>query len=138
MKRICCLLLLLAFGVMALTACATAWTDKDIIDAAAVEIICYDNESGEISHTCMITEEREVNNLRHTFSLLAVKKTRRSEPMAGSYTIRFLDGSGNEIESLSLFFGCNVVENDGTLFKITDEMDINRHIGEVVSEYMQN
>jgi len=138
MKRIFCLLLVLVLGVLALTACATAWTDKDIMDAAAVEIICYDTESGEASDTCMITDEREVNNLCHTFSLLVVKKTRLSESTVRSYTLRFLDGSGNEIESVSLLFGCNVVENDGALFKITDEMDINRHIGEVVSEYIQD
>ena len=53
-----------------------------------------------------------------------------------SYSIRFLDEFGDTIETVNLLFGYNVVQC-GELYKITDEMDINWHIREVVLEDIQ-
>ena len=125
-------LFLLCICTLGLTACSVSWTDSEIKNSKSVEIICYSNHIGEESKVYTISDEREVGNICNTFSLLSVKKTKITEPCAMSYTIRFLDGAGKEIEAVNLLIGHNAVQSNGHLYKITDEMDINRYIKEDV------
>ena len=110
-----------------------SWTDKDIKNAKSVEINCYDIQDGSVKvvDVYTIVDEKEVNNICNTFSLLKVKKTKITKPMSLAYSISFLDGSGNAIETVIIPFGWNVIQC-GDLYKITDEMDINRYIREDV------
>ena len=125
--------------LFSLASCSVNWTDKEIKNAKSVEITCYDSHNvPKVLGVYTITDEREVNNICNTFSLLVVKNVKITEPTAISYDIRFLDSSGNEIESVSLLFGYNVVKSNGRLYKITDEMDINRYISEDVLADMQD
>ena len=115
-----------------------SWTDKDIKNAKSVEITCYDNNASSDSiEVYTIVDEKEVNNICNTFSLLKVKKTKITEPMSIAYSISFLDGSGNAIETVTIPFGWNVIQCSD-LYKITDEMDINRYIREDVLKDTQN
>ena len=68
--------LLLAFiCILALMGCSVSWTDAEIKNAKAVEIICYDNNgSSDAVEVYTITDEKAVNNICNTFSLLVVKK----------------------------------------------------------------
>lgn len=120
-----------------MTACSVSWTDQEIRNAESIEITCYDNANGDITGVYTISDEKEVNNICNTFSLLVVKKTSISEPIAMSYVIRFLDDEDKEIENVYLLHGYNVVGNNG-LFRITDEMDINRYIREDVLNKIQH
>lgn len=132
MKKILCLFLMMI--TLSFTACSASWTDKDkeIKSSASVEITCYDI-NGNVTEVRTLSDEREVNNICHTFSLLAVKRTRAKEAASKSFHIRFLDDGGNEIESITLFHGSNRIESNGKSFKITDESDINRHIEEILN-----
>ena len=116
-----------------------SWTDKDIKNAKSVEINCYDIQDGSLKvvDVYTIVDEKEVNNICNTFSLLKVKKTKITKPMSLAYSISFLDGSGNAIETVMIPFGWNVIQC-GDLYKITDEMDINRYIREDVLKDTQN
>ncbi len=115
-----------------------SWTDKEIKNAKSIEIDCYDNQGGvKVVEVYTITDEKEVNNICNTFSLLVVKKVKITEPTSMSYSIRFLDDSGNTIETVNLLFGWNVIQCGG-LYKITDEMDINRYIREDVLKDIQD
>lgn len=124
-----CLLFSLLLGM--LTACSAKWTDEDLSQAHTVEITEY-GEDYETKTTYTITDERTVNNLRHTFSLLALKRTRIQEPAEKSFHIRFL-GANGEIDHITILAGHNVVQDrHGELYRITDDMDINRHLREVL------
>ena len=131
MKKLTALFLAL-ICIFVLASCSVSWTDAEIKNAKSVEITCYDNHgSSDAVEVYTITDERSVNNICNTFSLLVVKKVKITEPTMMSYSIRFLDEAGNAIETVSLLFGYNVVQC-GELYKITDEMDINRYIEEDV------
>ena len=131
MKKLTALFLAL-ICIFVLASCSVSWTDAEIKNAKSVEITCYDNHgSSDAVEVYTITDERSVNNICNTFSLLVVKKVKITEPTMMSYSIRFLDEAGNTIETVSLLFGYNVVQC-GELYKITDEMDINRYIEEDV------
>lgn len=121
-----------------LASCSVNWTDKEIRNAKSVEITCYSSHVGEDSVVYTVSDEKEVGNICNTFSLLVVKKTKITEPTKMSYTIRFLDDAGKEIEFVNLLFGFNVVQSNGQLYKITDDMDINRYIKEDVLADIQN
>ncbi len=138
------LIVLASFCMLCFVGCSifatdVSWTDKDIKNAKSVEITCYDNQEGslEVVEVYTIVDEKEVNNICNTFSLLKVKKTKITEPMSIAYSISFLDGSGNAIETVMIPFGWNVIHR-GDLYKITDEMDINRYIREDVLKDIQN
>ena len=60
-----------------------SWTDKDIKNAKSVEITCYDNNASSDSiEVYTIVDEKEVNNICNTFSLLKVKKTKITESLS--------------------------------------------------------
>ena len=124
-----CLLFSLLLGM--LTACSAKWTDEDLSQAHTVEITEY-GEGYETKTTYTITDERTVNNLRHTFSLLELEKTRVQGHTEKSFYIRFL-GANGEIDHITILAGRNVVQDrHGELYRITDDMDINRHLREVL------
>ena len=128
------LVCMLCFVGCSIFATDVSWTDKDIKNAKSVEITCYENNASSVY---TIVDEKEVNNICNTFSLLKVKKTKITEPMSIAYSICFLDDSGNGIETVTIPFGWNVIQC-GDLYKITDEMDINRYIREDVLKDTQN
>ena len=123
------LYLLMIMALLITSSCTAQWTEMDIMRANSVEITCYSYD-GEISGVYTISEALDVKNICNTFSLLAVQKTKITKPTERSYTIRFLDIAGRCIESVSVLSGHNVIESNDQLFKIVDEMDINRHIKE--------
>ena len=137
MKRLISLILV-CICALGLTGCSVSWTDAEIKSAKSVEITCYSSHIGEDSVVYTVSDEKEVGNICNTFSLLVVKKAKITEPTEMSYTLRFLDSTGTEIESVNLLFGYNVVQCNGQLYKITDEMDINRYIREDVLADIQN
>ena len=125
-------LFLISICTFVLASCSVSWTDAEIKNAKSVEITCYDNHASNDSvEVYTIVDEKEVNNICNTFSLLKVKKTKITEPMSIAYSISFLDGSGNAIETVTIPFGWNVIQC-GELYKITYEMDINKYIEEDV------
>ena len=127
--------LILAVIMLCVSACDNrAWTDRDLTEATSVEIVCYDTTGkSDAKITYRITDAREVQNICNTFSLLALKEIRLTEPAELSYCVYFLNASGNEIESIYLLLDTNTVQTrDGKYFQITDEMDLNRHIKEDV------
>ena len=142
MKKLIALVLTLVY-MLCFVGCSifttdVSWTDKDIKNSKSVKITCYDNNaSGDSVEVYIIVDEKEVNNICNTFSLLKVKKTKITEPMSIAYSISFLDGSDNAIETVTIPFGWNVIQC-GDLYKITDEMDINRYIREDVLKDTQN
>ena len=120
--------------MLAVTGCSVSWTEEEIKHAKSVEITCYDNHgSSDAVEIYTITDEKEVNSICNTFSLLVVKKAKITEPTMMSYSVRFLDGSGNTIETVNLLYGHNVIQ-----YKITGEMDINRYIRLNVLNGLQN
>ena len=131
-------IVLIFICLFSLASCSVNWTDKEIKNAKSVEITCHSSHVGEDSVVYTVSDEKEVGNICNTFSLLVVKKTKITEPTEMSYTIRFLDDAGKEIEAVILLFGYNVVQCNGQLYKITDEMDINRYIKEDVLTDIQN
>ena len=103
---------MLGFAGCSMFTTDVSWTDKDIKNAKSVEITRYDNQDGslEVAEVYTIVDEKEVKSICNTFSLLKVKKTKITEPMSLAYSISFLDGSGNAIETVTIPFGWNVIQ----------------------------
>lgn len=68
--------------MLAVTGCSVSWTEEEIKKAKSVEITCYDNHgSSDAVEIYTITDEKEVNSICNTFSLLVVKKAKITEPI---------------------------------------------------------
>ena len=131
MKKI--FLMAMAFVLcLSVCSCSVSWTEEDIREAHTVEITWYNPESGNIQVIYTITDEKTVENLCNTFSILALKDAHIKGQTEKSYYIRFI-GNGGEIDHVSIIAGHNTLQDKhGDLYKITDEMDIERHLGEVL------
>ena len=131
MKRIISIVILLAFCIT-LCSCSSKWTDEDITKAHTVEITKYNDDEYNTKLIYTITDEKTVKNLCNTFSILELKRVKITEPTKRSFFVRFI-GNGGDIEYVFLSYGHNVIKgSDGVQYKITDEMDINRYLNEVI------
>ena len=131
MKRILSMVVVFVLCV-SVCSCSAKWTDEDITKAHTVEITKYDSEDPNIKVIYTITDAETVKNLCNTFSLLELKDAHVKETIAKSFYIRFI-GNGSEIDHITVISGRNTIQDKhGDLYNITDEMDINRHINEVV------
>lgn len=102
------------------------------METHTVEITWFDPENGNVQVIYTITDEKTVGNLCNTFSMLDLKEAHIREPIGKSYYIRFI-GNGGEIDHVSIIAGHNTLQDKrGNLYKITDEMDLERHLGEVL------
>lgn len=73
--------------MLAVTGCSVSWTEEEIKNAKSVEITCYDNHgSSDAVEIYTITDEKEVNSICNTFSLLVVKKAKITEPNDSRYS----------------------------------------------------
>ncbi|MBQ8164042.1 MAG: hypothetical protein IJZ93_06760 [Clostridia bacterium] len=132
MKKLLALALAVVALLCCLVGCSSKWTDEDITKAHTVEIIKYNNDDHNTKLIYTITDEKSVKNLCNTFSLLELKRVKITEPTKRSFYIRFI-GNGGDIEYVSLIYGHNVIiDSNGDMHKITDDMDINRHLNEVI------
>ena len=131
MKRILSMVVVFVLCI-SVCSCSAKWTDEDITKAHTVEITKYDSEDPNIKVIYTITDAETVKNLCNTFSLLELKDAHVKETIAKSFYIRFI-GNGGEIDHITVISGRNTIQDKhGDLYNITDEMDINRHINEVV------
>lgn len=132
MKKTISLVLALITLLCCLVGCSSKWTDEDITKAHTVEITKYNNDEHNTKLVYTITDEKTVKNLCNTFSLLELKRVKITEPDPHSFYIRFI-GNGGDIDYVFVKFGHNViVDSNGDMHKITDDMDINRHLNEVI------
>ena len=132
MKKLIALALVVAALLCCLVGCSSKWTDEDITKAHTVEITKYNNDEHNTKLIYTITDEKTVKNLCNTFSLLELKRVKITEPDPHSFYIRFI-GNGGDIDYVFVKFGHNViVDSNGDMHKITDDMDINRHLNEVI------
>ena len=132
MKKLLALALAVVVLLCCLVGCSSKWTDEDITKAHTVEIIKHNDDEYNTKLTYTITDEETVKNLCNTFSLLELKKVKITEPTKRSFEILFI-GNGGDIEYASFIYGHNVIQgSDGNMHKITDEMDINRYLNEVI------
>ena len=107
-------LLLKAAKALGKDAVRQGFYGQEIKNAKSVEITCYDNHgSSDAVEIYTITDEKEVNSICNTFSLLVLKKVKITKPTMMSYSVRFLDDSGNTIETVNLLYGYNVIQCDG-------------------------
>ena len=114
-----------------LCSCSVKWTEEDISKAHTVEITKYNGDNYNSRTVYTITDERTVNNLRNTFSLLELKNVKIIEPTERSFHISFI-GSRGVIDGIDVIAGHNAISNGDGVYKITDEMDIERHLNEVI------
>ena len=132
MKKLTALTLVLVALLCCLVGCSSKWTNEEIAKAHTIEIIKYNNDHYNTKLIYTITDEETVKNLCNTFSLLELKKVKITEPTKRSFEILFI-GNGGDIEYASFIYGHNVIQgSDGNMHKITDEMDINRYLNEVI------
>ena len=132
MRKTLSLLLTLITLLCCLVGCSSKWTDEDITKAHTIEITKYNNDDYNTKLIYTITDERTVRNFCNTFSLLELKRVKVTEPTERSFYIRFI-GNGGDIDNVFVIYGHNViVDSNGDMHKITDEMDINRHLNEVI------
>ena len=141
MKRILSVIIILAF-LVSLCSCSAKWTNEDITKTHKIEITKYKSDNPNIKVIYTITDEDVVNRFTNTFSELEVKDAHIREAIDRSYYIRFL-GNGGEIDHITIITGHNTLQDKhGDLFKITDEIDIEDYISEVIktapSEIMWN
>lgn len=131
MKRL--LLLILSIVLcLSICSCSSKWTKEDISKAHTVEIIKYDDENRNVQVIYTITDAETVQNLCNTFSVLKLKDTHIKEKTEKSFYIRFI-GNGGEIDHVTVIAGYNTLQDKhGDLYKITDEMDMDRYLNEVV------
>ena len=127
--RIC---LLLAIILLCVSACgdAKSWTDRDLTSAKSVKIVCYGTTEKSYEKMIYTTSEEEiVRNICNTFSLLALEKTRTAETLEIAYCIYFQNDAWDEIDHIYILSDYRTVQNSaGRMFRITDEMDLDRHI----------
>ena len=132
MKKTLSLVSVLIILLLCFAGCSSKWTDEDITKAHTIEIIKYNNDYYNTKLIYTITDEETVKNLCNTFSLLELKRVKVTEPTKRSFYIRFI-GNGGDIDNVFVIYGHNViVDSKGDMHKITDEMDINRHLNEVI------
>ena len=132
MKKLIALALAVVTLLCCLVGCSSKWTDEDITKAHTVEITKYNNDEHNTKLIYTITDEKTVKNLCNTFSLLELKRMKITESDPHSFYIRFI-GNGGDIDYVFVKFGHNViVDSNGDMHKITDDMDINRHLNEVI------
>jgi hypothetical protein len=75
------------------------------------------------------SEEEIVRNICNTFSLLALEKTRTAGTLEIAYCIYFQNDAWDEIDHIYILSDYRTVQNSaGRMFRITDEMDLDRHI----------
>ena len=129
MKKFVALLLMFSISLV-LISCSVSWTDKEVKNARTVEITCYDRDVHKEAVRHIISDEKTVKRLCNTFTLLVVKRFKTTEPIEIAYSVAFLDERGEIIEDVGVLAGCNVVQNEGKCYKITDDMDLNRYIKE--------
>lgn len=89
------------------------WTDKEICESASLEIIYYGTNSDAVPQTFKILDKEQMNGICTTFSNLAVKKVKLRDTFIGSYSVRFMDDSGKEIESVIVAGNYNVIDRGG-------------------------
>ena len=82
--------------------------------------------------------KEEVNGICITFSNLAVKKVKLRDALIGSYSVRFMDDSGKEIESVIVVGNYNVMDRGGQLYEITDEVNVYQDINKIVLSKSMN
>ena len=114
-----------------LFSCARPISEENLYRASSVEITAHGN-GNMASEIQIISDGREVANLANTFSLLSVKRGKIDDSIKKSYTVRFLDEDGGEIEVFSLYEGSNAIECGKKVYRITDDGDLNYHIREEV------
>ena len=131
MKRIILIIIAITLS-LSLSSCSPKWTREDISKAHTVEITAYDSENPNIKVIYTITDEQAVANLCNTFSILDLKDAHIKETIEKSFYIRFI-GNGGEIDHISVIAGHNAIQDKhGDLYKITDEVDIERYVSEVI------
>ena len=127
MKKI--LVCLLAMILLCASACEqdVRWTDQDLARANSVQIVCYGTEGEQ---TIFSTHEKEViQNISNTFSLLDLEKVRTAETLQLSYCVYFMNDAWDEIDRIYILSDNRTVQNSrGKMFRMTDEMDLERHI----------
>ena len=131
MKRL--LLVILAIALcLCICSCSSKWTQEDISQAHTVEITKYHDEDPNVQDIYTISDAETVRNLCNTFSVLALKDTHIKETVEKSFYIRFI-GNGGEIDHVTVIAGHNTLQDQhGDLYKITDEMDLERYLHEII------
>lgn len=131
MKRIVLIIFAITLS-FSLSSCSPQWTREDISKAHTVEITKYHDEDPNVQDIYTISDAETVRNLCNTFSVLALKDTHIKETVEKSFYIRFI-GNGGEIDHVTVIAGHNTLQDQhGDLYKITDEMDIERYVSEVI------
>ena len=135
MKRIwICLLLALVLLITQGCSGDQSWTDRDLTKATAVMVVSY-GTSGKSYEKMFYTtsDEKLVHNISNTFSKLVTERVRTAETLEIAYCVYFKDDAGNEIEHIYLYSdNCTVQSRTGKMYRITDEMDLNRHLREEI------
>ena len=132
MKKTIALVLTVAALLCCLVGCSSKWTDEDITKAHTVEITKYDGDDYNTKTIYNITDKETVRNLCNTFSIIELTDTRIKGTTKKAYYIRFI-GNGGEIDHVTVIQGHNTLQDrHGDLYKITDEMDIERHLNEII------
>ena len=132
MKKLLALALAVVVLLWCLVGCSSKWTDEDITKAHTVEITKYDGDDYNTKTIYNITDKETVRNLCNTFSIIELTDTRIKGTTKKAYYIRFI-GNGGEIDHVTVIQGHNTLQDrHGDLYKITDEMDIERHLNEII------
>jgi hypothetical protein len=64
---------------------------------------------------------------------MKLKRVKITEPLEFSYSVRFLDERGGAtLMQVTVISGRNTINLDGKLYNIIDEMNINRHLEDLL------
>ena len=126
-------LVILAFLTVAicLSGCSTKRLFEELSQTASIEIRAFSmTDQTYTDHT--VTDAAAVRRICDAFSSLELKKVKITEPLEVSYEICFLYPSRLAIQSVAVIAGENVIDCDGTLYKITNGVEIGALVAEIV------
>ena len=131
MKRSILFLLMLTW-LLALAGCAARSPLPDLSSARSVEIRVYSQE--DQTYTDYVIKNREtVREICEYFTAQEYKKVKITEPMSLTYEVRILYGTGTAIAAFMLPAGHNVIDYDGSLYKITTEADAHAYVASLLA-----